>query len=195
MKKVLSALLILSVIAGQAQNSDQKKQPTLMASFSLTDFKTAQAIRSSSLSSVLTNNKWSKSASMDAGFGLAYLQGLSNHMDLMVTLNATSTKYPFRNKTAYSNSYMLVELDGAVNMKLLTDKHFAVPYLTAGLGISKFKNVWGAYMPIGAGVQLKLAEGTFALANFQYRVAASTESNYHFFYSVGIGSALFEKKK
>lgn len=195
MKKFLCSLLAIGFLSAHAQNNDYKKRPALIVNLTSFDFKTAQAIRSSSLSTVFTEKKWSKIADMNLGFGLSYLKGLSNHIDLMASLNGAFVKYPFRDRGSYTNDGLLLEADAVANIKLLTDKHRVVPYLSGGFGVSKYASVWGAYMPFGAGLQVTLLEDTYFLTNIQYRVPVTQEGNYHFTYSIGFGTALFPKKK
>ena len=195
MKKFLCSLLAIGTLAANAQDNDYKKSPTLTVNFSAFDFKTASAIRSSSLSSVLNNKKWNKLKTMDIGFGLSYLKGITNNIDFVGSLNGAFTKYPFRDKAAPTNSALLLEGDAAVNIKLLTDNYVVVPYLTAGIGVSRYPTVWGAYTPLGAGIQVKIAKENFVFINAQYRIPVTENENYHFFYSVGVGGPLFDKKE
>lgn len=195
MKKFLCSLMAIGLLAANAQNSDYKKRPTLIVNLTTFDFKTAQAIRSSSLSTVLTEKRWSKVTDMGLGFGVSYLKGLCDHVDLMASINGTFVKYPFRDKPSYNRDALLMETDAIANIKLLTDKHIVVPYLSAGVGISKYATVWGGYIPVGAGIQVRVMEDTYFLTNFQYRLPVTQEANYHFTYSIGFGTTLSPKKK
>jgi len=195
MKKFLCSLLAIGLLSAHAQDNDYKKRPTLILNLSSFDFKTAQSIRSSSLSSVLREKRWSKLADMSLGFGLSYLKGISNHIDLMASLNGAFVKYPFLDRPTYSNDRLLLETDVVANVKLLTDKHIVVPYLSGGIGVSKYASVWGAYIPVGLGIQVKLMEDSYMITNFQYRLPVTQEANYHLFYSIGFGTTLSPKKK
>ncbi|MEO7312145.1 MAG: OmpA family protein [Chitinophagaceae bacterium] len=194
MKKFLCSLLAIGLLSANAQDNDYKKSPSLILNLTAFDFKTAQAIRSSSLSTVLTEKKWSKLGQMNLGFGLSYLKGLCSHIDLMASINGAFVKYPFRDKVPYTNDGLLLEADAVANIKLLTDQHVVSPYLSAGIGASRFENVYGAYIPVGAGIQVKLFDETFLLTNIQYRIPVTQEANYHLVYSIGFGSALSERK-
>lgn len=187
--------MAIGLLAANAQNSDYKKRPTLIVNLTTFDFKTAQAIRSSSLSTVLTEKRWSKVTDMGLGFGVSYLKGLCDHVDMMASINGTFVKYPFRDKPSYNRDALLLETDVIANIKMLTDKHIVVPYLSAGVGISKYATVWGGYIPVGAGIQVRIMEDTYFLTNFQYRLPVTQEANYHFTYSIGFGTTLSPKKK
>lgn len=195
MKKFLCSLLVIGLLSAHAQDNDYKKRPTLIVNLNTFDFKTSLAIRNTSISAVLRDKKWSKVKDMSLGFGLSYLKGLTNNIDLMSSLNGAFVKYPFREKASYNNDALLLEADAVANIKLLTDKHRVVPYLSAGIGASKYANVWGAYMPVGLGIQVRLIDDTYFLTNAQYRIPVSQEANYHFVYTVGFGSAINNRKE
>ncbi|MES2773252.1 MAG: hypothetical protein V4722_03660 [Bacteroidota bacterium] len=195
MKKFLCSLLAIGLLSANAQDNDYKKRPTLIVNLATFDFKTATAIRSTSLSAVLRDKKWSKLKGMNIGFGLSYLKGLTSHIDLMASMNGAFVKYPFRDRASYNNDALLLETDVMANIKLLTDKHCVVPYLSAGIGVSKYASVWGSYIPVGVGLQVRLMEDVYFLTNAQYRLPVTQEANYHFTYTIGFGTTLSPKKK
>ena len=119
---------------------------------------------------------------------------MNNHLDLTTSLSGAFVKYPFRDKVPYSTDGLLLEGDAGVNLKLLTDKYAVVPYVYGGLGISKYASVWGAYIPVGVGLQVKISEETFLLTNLQYRLPVSTKPSIACFYSLGIGGSMNKKK-
>jgi len=79
---------------------------------------------------------------------------------------------------------------------LLTDKHFMVPYLSLGVGASMYNGTYfAAYAPTGIGLQFNLSEGTFIHTLFGYNIKVSDLSINHLNYSIGISSALKDKKE
>jgi hypothetical protein len=155
------------------------------------DFQTAQRIRSSSLASVLKDKQWAKFSEQDWAIGIHYTKGLGNYFDATANIAFGSVEYPYGNgKPAATSSALLTEADAAVNIKLLTDKHIFVPYLTAGVGMSIYKSFFDAYMPLGAGFQIKLGSENFIFSNFQYRVPVTQRANYHFYTNVGIAISI-----
>ncbi|MGN6492425.1 MAG: OmpA family protein, partial [Agriterribacter sp.] len=94
------------------------------------------------------------------------------------------------------NDKLLAELDANINAKLLSDKYWVSPYLTAGIGGSQWNGYWGAYVPLGLGIQVNLLDHAYINLNAQYRVAVTdaTTAN-HLFYSFGVAGSLFEKKE
>ena len=190
-------LPVTTPIAAQKNASDYSvKRPVLAIQFLLNDFKTAEQVRKYSIGNVLNHNNWSRMAEMDAGLGLNYLQGLTTHMDISARLDITSLDYFFRSKPMQGYDNALVETDASLRVKMLPDKYFLVPYLTAGAGLSVYKNNIGAYLPLGMGIQLNLGKGdAFVFSDIQYRVPLTANTNFHFNYAVGVAAALVERKE
>lgn len=185
----------VAVFAAKAQEPVIIKSPVLTFSFGAMDFKTAQAIRSSSLSSVLRNDQWSKLSKMDPALGINFINGISQYLDYSVNAYFATVNYPYRDKgTSAGGDAFLIETDASVHLKLLTDAHIVVPYLSAGAGFSTYKKKWDAIVPVGAGIQVKIGEGAWINSNFQYRLPITQRANYHFLYSLGFGANLGKKK-
>eukprot|EP01136_Pigoraptor_vietnamica_P007443 Opistho-1_new@2665 len=201
MKKLLFSLIAFGLSAAafaQPATISYKKRPTLSVNFLLKDMRTADLVDRSSLSSVLNNGQWTKVRDMSPGLGLQYFEGLTEHVDFMGSLSGSYVKYPFSYKSGVSpqtNTRFLLETSASLNFKLLTDKHFLVPYFTLGLGASMYAGTYfAAYMPTGLGLQMNLGEGTFINTQFGYNAKISNLATNHLTYSIGIGSPLKEKK-
>ena len=188
----------MSAVAFSQPMTSYKKQPTLGVSFFLKDMYTANLIDKTSLSNVLNNKLWTKISDMAPGLSLNYYQGLTDHIDFQGSLAGSFTKYPysfFAGVPSSNDNKFLMELSTAANIKLLTDKHVLVPYIHLGIGASMYAgNYFAAYAPTGAGLQIKLSEGTFVNALFGYNIKVSALSTNHLNYSIGIASPLKEKK-
>ncbi|TAD81689.1 MAG: hypothetical protein EAY75_17415 [Bacteroidetes bacterium] len=194
MKLSLLTLLAFVALGSAAQEADYKKKPTLLLTFGAQDFKTAQLIRSNTLSSVLSNKQWSGITEMDPSFGVTFINGLSQNLDYSVNLSGASINYPYRDKNRLAGSdAFLFETDASLHAKLLSDKYIMVPYLSAGIGCSIYKSFWDAFVPVGLGLQFKLGPDNFITTNAQYRVPITQRANYHFFYNIGFGMTLGKK--
>ncbi len=196
MKKIL-LLLTLSFGASAlfAQTTDLKKLPTLGINFFLKDFKTAEAVKNTSLSNVLVNKTYGKPIDMAPGVSITYLQGLTDHVDFMATLGGTFTKYKRGGVNLTGSESFLLDLDAQVNAKLLTDKYFFVPYLTAGIGASMYKgSYFMANVPVGGGFQFKLGEGSFLYTQAVYKIGVSDLAKENFTYSIGFASPIVDRK-
>lgn len=196
MKHIACILLLLAFSFKLfAQDTVAKKPPTLAFHVFYNDFKTAQLIRTTSLSNVLSNGLWSPLGDTQMGFGFNYLQGISPKIDLVTTLDASSTDYLFKDGTTNGSSRLLLDANAGLNFKLLTDSHTLAPYLMAGAGFSLYNSKAGLYLPAGVGLQVNLFNEAFIFTNFQYRYAVSPAVNNHFQYNIGVAASLAKKKK
>jgi OOP family OmpA-OmpF porin len=200
MKKIMLFMVAvcMSAVAFSQPMTSYKKQPSFGISFFLKDMYTANLVDKTSLSNVLNNNLWTKVGDMAPGLSLNYYHGLTDYIDFQGTLAGSFTKYPFSYFSGVASSMdnkFLMELSTAANIKLLTDKHVIVPYIHLGVGASMYGgNYFAAYAPTGAGLQIKLSEGTFINALFGYNIKISALSTNHLNYSIGIASPLKDKK-
>ena len=198
MKKILFFTVVMGLSAiSFAQTTSYKKMPSLGINFFLQDFKTPSLINSSSLSNAL-NGGWAKVSEMNAGLSIQYMNGITDHVDFTTSLGASGLSYPFRATSGISspsNSKLLLEWDAGVNIKLLTDKYFLVPYLNTGLGASMYgATYFAAFIPIVAGLQMNLGEGAFIHTQLNYRSQVSPLSTNHINYSIGFSIPVKENK-
>ena len=164
-------------------------------SFFLNDFKTAAEIRSNGLVSVLKANDIFKTSRMDAGMAINYLSGLSEHVDFIGTLGGSFVSYPNSNIPFSSSTSLLSEVTASLNLKLLTDRYYVTPYIDLGVGASKFKKYYGAFVPVGLGLQVNIADEAFLLINSQYRIPVTENTSYHFYHSIGVAGNITARKE
>ena len=174
-----------------------KKRPTLAVQFSLNDFKTAAEIRQSDLTHVLSSKQFFKFKRMDPGVSVSYLQGLTEHIDFQGTLTGSYAKHPTSDElhNPDGDAHLFLEGVATANFKLFTDKARVSPFITVGVGGSRYNDTYAATIPIGVGFQVRIVEGTFLLVNSQYRIPATEAAAYHFLHSVGFAGALSKKKE
>jgi OOP family OmpA-OmpF porin len=193
MKKILLSFLALGVFITSFGQNDYKKRPALGIHFVLNDFRTATDLRTNGLASVLRTKEWHKTQYMSAGIGVSYMQGLSNHVDFAGVVSGSYLNYPVPTKPATYNKSLLLEGVATINLKLLTDKYWFNPFLTAGVGASKYRGYFGAFIPVGVGLQIGMWDETFLIFNSQYRMPVTENVAYHFYHSVGIAGSLKKK--
>lgn len=186
--------LILYSFATNAQDS-YVKDPAICIHFILNDFKTADYIRSHSLSAALRNNEFAKIKNLKSGLAISYLQGISPHFDLSVSLAGAYLDYTLHNGTELGKGKLLLETDAALTGKLFTDRHFMTPYLSAGFCVSKYYDYYGLLIPVGFGLQMNFSDKAYLLMNGQYRVGLTNKVNSHFVYNIGIAGNVFRKKR
>jgi OmpA-OmpF porin, OOP family len=198
MKKILATVMASCCLlaVGYSQSKYPIRPPALGISFTLTDFETAQRIRSTSLASVMNKDEGAKFREMSPGIAINYFQGLSPRIDFAATLNGAFLDYPFRDRPPFGNNYFLLEGDVSGQFKLLPENYWVIPYATAGLGAHTYKGYFGSFMPLGVGLRVNLFDEAGINLNSQYRIPINYEtSNYHFFHSIGIYGILHPKKE
>ena len=193
MKKILLVCIGFGLFITAFAQGENKKRPSLAVHFTMTDFKTAQNIRSTGLSNVVKTKDWHKGKNMTPGLAISYLQGLSNHLDFMGTVSGTFVQYPINGKPLRQNTSLLLEGAAAVNFKLLSDKFCVNPFLTAGIGAAKYRGYYSAFMPFGVGAQVRIVDEVYFMMNSQYRVPVTENASYHFYHSVGVVANIKQK--
>jgi OmpA-OmpF porin, OOP family len=190
MKKIVSALFIFCCFAFQANSQDVKPASKQIGfSFIANDYATADKIRSSSLSAVLRQKQFGKLKEMGHGFAVHYIKTVLPNIDLATSLGGSFVEFSLPGRNNSSNRF-LAELDISGNFKMFEEAIFN-PYLIAGIGASKYTNVYGAFMPFGGGVNINLFNEAKLFTQFQYRVPVTTDANkHHFQISFGIAGSL-----
>ncbi|MEO6454508.1 MAG: OmpA family protein [Ginsengibacter sp.] len=196
MKKFYLSIFSMGVFITCFSQSDYKKQPAFGFNFIFNDFQTAADIRSKGLASVIRSHNLFKTKRMSAGLSINYLEGLSNHADFIAGLSISSTDYPSRNLNApdLGKSALLTETTAGLNLKLLSDKYWVSPFMSVAVGASAYNGYFAAIAPIGAGLQVNLADETFFLINSQYRLPVTQNANFHFYHSIGIAANIGNRK-
>lgn len=192
MKKIILYFLTFVFFINTYGQKGYVRNPSFAVHFFFEDFYTPSEIRTSGLTTALKNYS---SAHLKAGLGFSFIKGLSEHADFVATGSGSFLDYPVPDKPLFGYESFLMEVAATVNVKLLTDKYFVSPFLTAGVGASMYRGYYGAFIPLGVGLQFNLSDDIFVLVNSQYRVPVTEEVNYHFYHSFGIGANLFKKKE
>jgi OOP family OmpA-OmpF porin len=132
---------------------------------------------------------------MEPSITVNYAYGISNHIDFMARLTGSFLRYPFRNSTSIAaDDKFYTEADANINIKLLTDRFFVVPYLQAGIGAAQTQKSFMAQVPLGVGLQMKLGKNVFLNLNSNYRVPVTAAANYSLIHSIGILSGIVKEK-
>jgi outer membrane protein OmpA-like peptidoglycan-associated protein len=190
MKKIILSIITLIVCTISYGQNDYKKLPSLGVHLFFNDFQTASDLRSIGLANVIRDKQWTKSNRMTAGIAISYVQGLSNKFDFSATLSGSFGEYPVPNKVRDNAGRLILEGVAAGNLKLLSDNYLFNPYISAGLGASKYKVYYSAFIPVGVGLQVRLVEDIFLVGNAQYRIPVTENAAYHLYYSMGIVAPL-----
>lgn len=198
MKKILALLWVMTALVTYSFGQDDEIRPAAVGvSFTLTDFATADRIRTTSLSQVLGNKRWSKTGEMAAGLTIHYFKGLKKHVDFAGSLGGAFVKYPFPNRPAFNGERFLLTADATLNLKMVSEKYWVQPYILAGVGAHMYSaKYFGAYLPTGLGLKVNFFDDAHIFTTAQYRIPITNETaNYHFLYSVGIAGRVGKAKE
>jgi len=195
MKKIFLLLFFTALLTSAfAQENSYKKAHAFGLSFFLNDFKTASDIRSMGIVSVFKEHNFFKTSRMNPGIAINYISGLSNYADFIATLGGSSVDYPIQNVAPFAKKNLLLETTASVNLKLLTDEYWVVPFIDLGVGTSKYKKYFAAFMPVGVGLQVNIQDAVYVLINSQYRIAVTENASYHFYHSIGVATNISKVK-
>jgi OOP family OmpA-OmpF porin len=196
MKKILAAFFFLHLFVSSKAQDDEIRQPAIGISFMLTDFQTANRIRTTSLAQVLRDKKWAKIKETSPGLAITYFKGIHKHIDFAGTLAGTFLDYPFPNKANSGSDKLLLQADATLNFKMVSEKFWVQPYIIAGVSGHKWSGYWGATLPLGLGLKVNFFDEAHLFVTSQYRVPVTSEtSNYHFQHQIGIAGAIGKKKE
>jgi len=196
MKKLLVSLLSTVLITTHVFSQDNIRPAEIGISFNLYDFITPQRIRTTSLSSVLANKKVAKIRDMFPGIGIHYFKGLKKNIDIAGTLSGAFVNYPLPANTSSGSDKFLLSLDASALFKLVPNNYWIQPYASLGVGGHKYSSYWGAFIPVGIGMNIDFFNEAKIFLTSQYRVPVTTStSNYHFFHAIGIAGRIGKKKE
>ncbi|MEP7238138.1 MAG: OmpA family protein [Ferruginibacter sp.] len=191
---VISILLTCLCISLAAQKTSHKKPPTIGLHFFYNDFATAQNIKANNLKYVLNNDLWSKPNSLQGGFGIDYMQGLTKKIDVVGAINASWVDYQLPTGFFYGSNNFLLDINAGVHVKLLTDNYVFNPFLIAKVNYSNYKNLNGFSVLPGAGIQINLFKEAFILTTVEYRKALNNSLSNQLYYSIGIATNICKPK-
>ncbi|MFZ1783664.1 MAG: OmpA family protein, partial [Ferruginibacter sp.] len=193
MKKILLVFIGLGLLLTSFGQWENKKRPSFGIHYLLNDFGTAEKLRANGLSKVLGTKDWHQTSGMTSGIAISYLQGMSKNLDFVGSIAGSFLDYPIQGKPLRNDPSLLLEGVASANLKLLPDKFCLVPFLTAGVGASKYRGYFAAFVPVGMGLQVKLLDEVFLMLNTQYRVPITENASYHLYHSLGIVAPLTKK--
>ncbi len=195
MKNISLVLLtVMLCYSGYAQN-DYRKPASFGFSFFYNDFKAGTDIRRNGLGNLLRSNQFLKTKRMNTGISVNYLKGLTNKIDFTSSFGLSDGQFAEDNQTLKGQYGSMMEATAGLNFKLLTDQYFLVPFLTAGVGIERYKGgYFGATAPLGVGAQFNISDDLFLLLNSQYRAGITEVSSNHFYHGFTIAARVGPKR-
>jgi OOP family OmpA-OmpF porin len=194
MMKILASFFLVCLLAANGFAQDNtKRAKALGVSFILNDYATAERIRSSSIERVFRDDDWAKLNEMSPGLALSYFNGVKEHLDFAATLGASYVNYSIPGKT-FDTDALLLEADASINLKMFSEDYWISPYLSAGIGASKYRNYYGAFIPLGLGLKINFYDEAHLFFTTQYRIPVISETaKHHLVYSLGVAGVIGKK--
>src|ERR1700761_8737411 len=141
MQKVafFGAVLCLLTCAGNAQSDSvfeyrYKKEASIGIHFSLYDFNSPSLFHQIGFSQTLKGGSLTNIGDMQPGLAISFINGVTNHLDYMIRYTGSFVDYPFPNSQDYGDEYLLSSLDASFQEKLLSDRYWVTPFISAGVG-------------------------------------------------------------
>jgi OOP family OmpA-OmpF porin len=192
--------LLICIGKGDAQALypyKNKKEPAIGIHFSLYDFNSAALLHTAGLSQTLQSGSFTNIGNMQPGLAVSFQNGLTDHLDYVVRYTGAFVTYPFPNYNAYAEEepYLLSSLDSYLELKLFSDRYWVSPFLSGGIGAFDYQGSFGAYMPLGAGMQVNFFDQAFLFCHVQYNVGVSENAAPTFYYSIGVAGNIGSDKK
>jgi hypothetical protein len=162
----------------------------LSINFFLNDFKSAAIIRATSITEALRSGTFGKTKEMTPGLAISYIEGITGHFDVIVRIGGSFLDYPQQNRATFKQDAFLLESDISWRWKIVNNNYLLSPFFQAGLGASKYKGYYGAYIPAGIGFQINIFDEAYFLIHSQYRVPITETTNFHFYHSIGLAGSI-----
>ncbi len=184
-KLILVCFGMIMYAATFAQTGSSPKQSALGGGFFFNDFITPAEIKKNGLGNVIKDKNLFRSNRMDIGVALNYYKGLTNHVDFVGGLEACLKDGP--------SNIFLAAIAG-VDLKLLSDKYWFVPFATVGVGGAKLHSAYSAILPVGAGLRINIGKEAFLRLSTQYRFPVTDNIKGYLQHSLGIGVKIAVKE-
>jgi OmpA-OmpF porin, OOP family len=194
---LLGIIIFLVSATAVAQQTSKKNfpvrgqiKPALFGiAFNLSDFNAPKNFGSNS------NGKSLSIKDMSQGFSLYYWKGLTPAIDFSAKLNGIFHDYSAIYYQLPGKTEIGLELEPTINIRPIKDENLWAPFLTAGVGMGLYTNHIGAYIPLGAGLQLNASSTTYFFLQAQFKLAITTKVlDNNLFYSLGFAQNISSNK-
>lgn len=189
MNRVFTAFVFTSFVSSIAFTQNKPIRPKALGiSFIVNDFTTAERIRTRTLSTVLREKQWFKFKDVSPGLALTYFKGMTPHIDFAGSFAFSSANDPLHNDP--TGDALFLQGDASANIKMFDESYWVTPYLSAGIGASKFHGYYAAFLPLGVGFKVNLFDEAAVFFATRYHVPVTESASYHFMYGFGISGVI-----
>ena len=134
----------------------------------------------------------------DPAIKVAYGHRLSSLFDLFAAVHISSLQMPTsakdsvyilvkQGKKGVKQQFSFLAFDIATNLNLLNkEKYFLSPYIHVGVSYTNFQSISGIELPIGLGVNLKLAKSVYLNLESKYRMPITNSNQPNLIHAAGL---------
>ena len=129
----------------------------------------------------------------DLGISFAYYQLISPRVDFSGKATAMFHDYSGADRNVYSNKFTPIglEIEPSLNIKAFEDNYAYNAFVSAGVGAGIYSSKFGAFVPVGLGLQANFAKTTYVFIQSQYRFTLTKDAiKDNLFYSIGLAQKL-----
>ncbi len=189
MKKLLFSLIALGlIISAQAQDSNGGKKKTfLSARYTAIDYRTPSLVDKTSIGQVLSDKKWAQLPDTKKALGLGMIRSYTDQVDIFTNVDLSISTMPGITINAFKGytEYFYASVESGMNVRMFKTDKKVNPYVSFGLGVRSFNfSKYGAYAPLGLGLQIKTCKS--ATLNLTAAYATKMSKSFVPSYNYGI---------
>jgi hypothetical protein len=189
MKKLLFSLIAMGLfVAAQAQNSTGGQKKTLLSvRYTALDYRTPALVNKTSIGQVLSDKKWAQLPDTKRALGLGMIRSYSDQVDIFSNIDLSISTMPGITINAFKGytEYFYASAESGMNVRMFKADHTVNPYVSFGLGVRSFNlSKFGAYAPLGLGLQIKTSKA--ATLNLTAAYATKMSKSFVPSYNYGI---------
>ena len=171
-----------------SNNSGSKKAALLGIHFNALDITTPVTFKSAA-----NTRTFAPITDMDYGMSVSYWKGLTKTIDYSIRAGLLFHNYESYDRGTFKDVKvpLAVELEPTLNFRPYKNNALISPFLTAGIGAGYYTGKFGAYVPVGAGVQVNFSNISYIFIQSNYRFSLDKKvSKDNLFYSLGFAQAM-----
>jgi len=127
------------------------------------------------------------------GVAINFSKGIAHNYNISTTANGSFVDYPIDRKGQGDNCF-LFQADVLIKRKFNLST-MLMPYMGIGITPSLYAKNFGILFPVNAGIQVRLTNQLFFVADVLYRWKLTSNTANHFQLSAGISCPVFQKKE
>ncbi len=172
MKKLLSSLVIICILSTAILPAQNPNRPNaIIGKRIFSDYYTP------------TNGEFTEFSNYRGGFEVAYLRNLSQAVNAVIPFKVGVINLPEED-----NNLTTLGVDFLAHLQYFREKNPAIPYLLGGIGgeVEDFQDL-NFFLPLGAGVHIRLGKYAYINLQSEFRVALNSGDRDNLHHGIGLG--------